>query len=476
MNEIAQEFNFLGYDLDGDTGRVLFRYQLLWDKPNAKRGKELTFTETFLFGSGYDWDLTARKLLDVLYFVAGVSYYKAGLPSRLNFKNMPVSSSEAALTAAVYSRGLEEMAYRNNLELPGLSFFDAAGAAVVSGSGESHPGAVLPNRPSPLADPASEESIPEGGIKVLLPFGGGIDSLTSLELLRHKADEISLFVMSRLNDRYAAIENAAEAAKLPVVRLERQLDEKILDSVSLGLLNGHVPITAVISAAAVVSAHLNGFNHAVMSNEKSASSGSVLGDKTVNHQWSKGIEFEAMLHAMVKDVTGGAISYFSLLRPLSELWIARRFVSCDTYLPVFRSCNRAFHIDPGQRLDKWCGVCDKCCFIDLILAPFLSKYQLEEIFAGAEPLSAEANHDRFLALLGLYAKPFECVGDVTECRAALQLALERDDRKGDGPAESLAAAAAAPGSPNLVTEREIEELMHPSGENFIPGYLRDVFL
>ena len=146
MNEIAQEFNFLGYDLDGDTGRVLFRYQLLWDKPNAKRGKELTFTETFLFGSGYDWDLTARKLLDVLYFVAGVSYYKAGLPSRLNFKNMPVSSSEAALTAAVYSRGLEEMAYRNNLELPGLSFFDAAGAAVVSGSGESHPGAVLPWR------------------------------------------------------------------------------------------------------------------------------------------------------------------------------------------------------------------------------------------------------------------------------------------------------------------------------------------
>ena len=43
-----------------------------------------------------------------------------------------------------------------------------------------------------------------------------------------------------------------------------------------------------------------------------------------------------------------------------------------TYLLHFRSCNRAFHIDRSLRYDHWCGECDKCCFIDLILAPFVA--------------------------------------------------------------------------------------------------------
>ena len=107
----------------------------------------------------------------------------------------------------------------------------------------------------------------------------------------------------------------------------------------------------------------------------------------------------------------------------------------------FRSCNRAFHIDPAARLDHWCGRCDKCCFIDLILAPFLPAGDLRQIFGGAEPLADPSLADRFRALLGTSAasKPFECVGDVGECRAAAVLAATRPDRAGTALLQALAA-------------------------------------
>ena len=130
---------------------------------------------------------------------------------------------------------------------------------------------------------------------------------------------------------------------------------------------------------------------------------------------------------MLAGALGGRVSYFSALRPFSELWVARKFAALTQYHGTFRSCNRAFHIDPSRRLDHWCGRCDKCCFIDLILAPFLPAAELAAIFGGAEPLADPPLAGRFQALLGTSAaaKPFECVGDIGECRAAAVLAAAR---------------------------------------------------
>jgi hypothetical protein len=100
------------------------------------------------------------------------------------------------------------------------------------------------------------------------------------------------------------------------------------------------------------------------------------------------------------------------------------------YHHTFRSCNRAFPQDPAQRLEQWCGACDKCCFIDLVLAPFMAAASLAAVFGGSEPLDNPANTSRFETLLGLGPdeRPFECVGDVDECRSALVLAAQRADR------------------------------------------------
>ena len=49
-----------------------------------------------------------------------------------------------------------------------------------------------------------------------------------------------------------------------------------------------------------------------------------------------------------------------------------------------------------------------------------------------EPLEDQALAAKFRSLLGAGAKPFECVGEVTECRAAVLLAAGREDRAGNG--------------------------------------------
>src|SRR5262249_60757566 len=109
---------------------------------------------------------------------------------------------------------------------------------------------------------------------MLIPFGGGIDSIFTVELMRRRGDA-ALFVTSRPGDRFAAIERPAKVTGLPVVRAGREIDPQLLRSAELGFLNGHVPVTGILSAIAVMAALLDGRDTVVMSNEWSASVGAL---------------------------------------------------------------------------------------------------------------------------------------------------------------------------------------------------------
>ncbi|MGH3261699.1 MAG: hypothetical protein ACRDNS_06870, partial [Trebonia sp.] len=243
--------------------------------------------------------------------------------------------------------------------------------------------------------------------------------------------------------------------------------------------NGHVPVTGILSAIAVLAAALEGRDAVVMSNEWSSSIPTLeLGNRSINHQYSKSASFEAGFREVLAGCDAVMPDYFSLLRPRTELWVAERFAGLTKYHDTFRSCNRAFHIDKTLRLDHWCGHCDKCCFIDLILAPFMSAAELERIFAGGdlppspdsrEPLADPGQADRFRTLLATSTtgKPFECVGEVNECRAAALLAARRDDRADCKLLQELAAEVAAlPDAPSVAMSAE---LLRPIGEHFVPA-------
>ena len=433
----AESFAYTGFDLDPATSAVRCHYRLA----GGELGR-VAFTETVRFPGGGDWDRPAvAATARLLYLLAGVSYYKAGAPSVVDLGDLALTGTETRFLREFYQEGLGEFGYRNGLDLSGLRF-EAATPTL------RPPGPVTGYRPT--AGP-------------LIPFGGGVDSIVTVELLRGRSDEAALFVVNRPGDRFAAIEEPAAVTGLPVVRAEREMDEKVLRSGELRFHNGHVPVTGVISAIALVAAALQGRDAVIMSNEWSASSATrTVGGVGINHQYSKSAEFETGLRAVLAEATGDAPQYFSLLRPFTELWIAERFAALPQYFASVRSSTRAFLGDPARRATRWCGECDKCCFIDLVLAPFLDRSVLSQVFDGSEPLDDPARAPAFERLLALSpdAKPWECVGDETECRVAVRLAAERADRRDNRLLARLVAATAR------FTDPDAEVLLRP-----VPGHV-----
>jgi hypothetical protein len=457
--ESAEAFTFVGWDLDTGGDAVTLRCTYAIDDetftevvgvdtiPAMAAGPQGASDQRPAPGGGTQAAVESAARL--VFLLAGVSYFKAASPPLVTFASgqNDLASAERELLWAHHVDGLGEYAFRNDLNLTGLRL-DAADRP-----------------PGPLRPP------PDHPTRPLIPFGGGIDSIVTVEGVRAVAPDAdtALFVMSRRGDRFDAIEAPLEVSGLPVVRAWRALDPKILESAARGYRNGHVPVTGILSAVALLAAAVHDRDAVVMSNEWSASAPNLEhAGRPVNHQWSKSLAFEGLLRATLATSPLAHVNYHSWLRPRSELWVARRFAELSGYHRAFRSCNRSFALDPARRLQRWCGQCDKCCFIDLILSPYVDARTLAQVFDGAEPLHHAELRPAFAALLGLSddAKPFECVGDVDECRVAVSLAARRGDRGADHLVQTLAdeVAAVIPGDPAA----HATTLLAPLGPHFIP--------
>ncbi len=437
----GQVFRYEYFDVDAGRGLLTCRYSV--------DGRP--FSERVTLAPGERWETpAARAAARLIFLLAGVSYYKTAAPPVIDLGETALTELERAFLRDFYLQGLGEFAYRNALDLTDLRI----------------KADVWP------AEPPSAGSVGHisRGERALVPFGGGIDSIVSVEHVRQRAD-VTLFVVSRPGDRFEAIERPAAESGLPVVRAGREIDQQLMRSAELGFLNGHVPVTGILSAIAVLAAVLDERDAVVMSNEWSASVPTLEHDgRPVNHQYSKSASFEAAFREVLAADPAGLPDYFSMLRDRTELWIADKFAGLERYHGSFRSCNRAFHLDKSLRLGHWCGQCDKCCFIDLILAPFMSAAALRAVFAadggGPEPLTKPELAPKFRALLGAGTKPFECVGEVSECRAAVLLAARRADRADFPLLQELAAGVG--GRPDAPADAEIAAMRRPVGENFVP--------
>lgn len=178
-------------------------------------------------------------------------------------------------------------------------------------------------------------------------------------------------------------------------------------------------------------------------------------------RYSKSFAFEqAFARHLQRHVVEG-VRYFSLLRPLSEVAIARRFARYEKYFPVFRSCNAAFRQAVERRPTGWCCDCPKCRFVFLVLAPFVEKKRMVATF-GRDMLDDGTQIEGFAELCGLRRhKPFECVGEIEESAAVMRHLAGMADWRGDAVVRAVApharggdfAALFAPRGPHLVPER-----------------------
>lgn len=378
-----------------------------------------------------------QRALRLLHLIAGVSYYKAGVPEQVRIDSYTIDAATAALVETVYLNGLGEFAYRNGLNLRGRFRLPVEGEAFAA---------------------------PALGLRehALVAIGGGKDSLVSIEALRNLGIEetVTWIGGSQL------IRACAERTDLPILNIGRTLAPELFELNRQGAWNGHIPVTAVNSAIMVLAALLQGVDQVVFSNERSASYGSQIpGTGEVNHQWSKGWAFEQAFGEHLEQHVAADLHYYSLLRPLSELAVARQFAKSDFYDAHFSSCNRNFHILGERPVNRWCGVCPKCHFVFLALAPFMPKMRLVGIF-GRNLLDDIEQAPGFDALLEFQDhKPFECVGEGRESRAAMATLAARPEWNEDALVKRFVHEI----RPQLeAAELQIEPLLVLEGEHRIP--------
>ncbi len=323
--------------------------------------------------------------------VEAVSYWKAACPPRFLIKPYHLNKTQLAWWKKLYFHGLGEFFHQNNINTNMDSFMQ------------------METGNKPLPEPEADTS----ANKILVPVGGGKDSAVTLELLKESALEV--YPMA-VNPRPAILETI-EQANLParsLVKINRQLDERLLQLNEEGFLNGHTPFSALLAFISAMTAALTGTRHIALSNESSANEATIPGT-SINHQYSKSYEFENDFRTYLAPFFDEAIDYFSFLRPLNELQIARLFAQMPQHHFSFKSCNR------GSKDNVWCGECSKCLFTGLILAPFLTREKQHKIF-GKDLLDDASLQPLFHQLTGQAPeKPFECVGTVSEVQTALEM-------------------------------------------------------
>ena len=397
----ASCFSFSGFHYEPASGEARLTYDV--------DGRTLNEIITFPWAP---WPVDASRqaafyqALELLHLIAGISYYKAGLASRIETGESNIDGVMAGFLNELYLKGLGEFAYINRLDLSGLIDFEV-NINQASVTGESpHDGALPQSHPADLPE------------RALVAMGGGKDSLVCLHMLRTAGVEVQPACVGGS----ALIGETVKAASLPLIRIQRQLSPELTELNAGGAWNGHVPVTAINSAILLCAGLLYGYRYIVFANESSANEATLKDEqgREVNHQYSKSLAFEQDFAAVVRQYVSPDIKYFSLLRPFSEIAITRRFAEMTEFHDVFSSCNRNFHQDGSHITGRWCQDCPKCRFAALALAPFMSPEQLLAI-QGADLLNQEDQLHGFKALCGLGEhKPFECVGSIAESRAAMK--------------------------------------------------------
>jgi hypothetical protein len=353
------------------------------------------------------FDRLSPSILDILVFNTGmielISYWKAACPKKVIIKPEVLTLSQANFWNKIYYNGLGEFFYLNSIQVNEADFMEIEFQ-------ENHQAVHI----QPMLTGGS-----------LVPAGGGKDSAVSMGLMNNSGMD---WLPMALNPGKAirAVINDANKSIDHTIEIYREIHPLLLQLNSEGFLNGHTPFSALLAFYSLLAAYLTGRSDIILSNESSASEVTVPGTG-VNHQYSKSLEFEKDFRDYVHRFISGDFNYFSLLRPLSELQIAKLFSGMTVYHHHFRSCNA------GSKTGSWCGKCPKCLFTYIILSPFLKPDKLTRIF-GKNLLDDMSLSQTLEELSGIREiKPFDCIGTVEEVNIALDQSA-RNYREDELPA------------------------------------------
>lgn len=368
-------------------------------------------------------DKIGKRVLNNLIFNLGLmeipTYWKTTCSPEIIIKAGFLNSEQIKWWKDLIIKGMGQFFYENRIDFSQPGFLKIIYPSIAKGEDERKFIDSKNNKNSKKFNKKLKKD------KFLIAMGEGKDSIVTLELLKKKKLDLNCFVVNPNKIHFKILKKASITN--PII-VERKIDPKLLELNRKGFLNGHTPVTASYSFLAVFCALLFNFGRVIFSNEKSSDESNLkyLG-KTINHQYSKSSDFEKKFQNYIKKYLASDIDYFSFLRPLSEIQIAKIFSKFPQYFPLFLSCNEAKKTYSGVEKPtfKWCCKCSKCLFVFTILYPFLEEKQLIKIF-GQNLFNKKEFLPIMLQLIGEKGiKPFECVGTKKENLLAFYLSWRK---------------------------------------------------
>ena len=393
-----ETFYFTWYSFDAATLKASFSYSF---------DHEVNFVETIDFAcpelpviATIDSEVM-NTLLFHLSLALGISYYKLYPCKNLFIESWSLDEYQQQFWKTFYTQWLGEFFYTNKLSPQGLINF-------VNWSKES-PHTLFSSH-SPIS---------------MVALGWGKDSLVSVEAVKRMNIP---FYTSTFGKDYYLHKVVGDVVGVPRLLMKRTIDPQIFAMNQQGYYNGHVPISCIIAFVLATAAYLYDYSTIIMSNEKSANEGNTFLDGIeINHQRSKSYQFESDFSEYMHKYISPDVQYFSLLRGMYEIKIAKLFAQYPHYFSVFSSCNNNFKIiESNKPTDhRRCGVCPKCAFVYTTLRPFVRDEAIQTIF-GQELYENAALIPLYKELLGIDGiKPFECVGTNEEVIYAMYLYYEK---------------------------------------------------
>jgi hypothetical protein len=391
FNELRDEDNkfvYKSYEIKDTQNSIIleFHYQLQQKSEVTDFKHKLTLAKSDKIATDFELDNSVFHIG----LAEAISYYKIATPKEFIIECGFLNDAQKKWFKKLYFNGLGEFIYLNQINITEDTLVDF----------------ITPNQK------AFEKTALLTQENNIIPIGGGKDSLVSYELLKEAFPNSLMFSMNPIVASKKVLDAHADNA----IELKRELDlEKIFDFNKRGYLNGHIPFSSIVGFISIWLGLTYKTRYIVLSNEASANEENIVyNGQKINHQYSKSVEFENDFRWYVKNFITEDVEYFSFLRPLDEIHIAKLFSTvAREHFSTFRSCN------VGSKKNEWCGKCPKCLFTYIMLCNYIEDNLLREIF-GKDMLDDAELQELFDGLSKSdEVKPFECVGTYDEVNYAL---------------------------------------------------------
>ena len=399
--EQYEDFYYNSYSISEDEEAIYLEFEFEIPKLTKFNPKHRILKKNFKFKNINDYNV--KNLVFHIGLVELISYWKSTCSPHVIIKCGYLDENQINWWKKLYFYGLGEMLYTNGIHtnIDDFMNIECKGEEIIS-------------KLEPIDDKFNG---------YIVPIGGGKDSTVTLETLNiDKNNDLAIIV----NPKTVTLECARIAGLKNdnIIEIYRTIDSNLIELNKKGFLNGHTPFSTMIAFVSFFMAYLLSKKYIALSNENSANESNVDGEK-INHQYSKSFEFECDFEEYAVKYLKAPVKYFSFLRPLNELQIAKIFSRHEKYHKTFRSCN----VGSKGKEWIWCCNCPKCLFAFIILSPFLYKEKLVNIF-GEDLFEKQSLLQTFLELAGKKnIKPFECVGTFEEVNYAISKTIENLEKE-----------------------------------------------